>query len=272
MSALGQPIRFVPGESVQTAYRQVGSGPVLLLVHGAEADHTMFLDLMHTLSADFSVVAYDQRDSGRTGNGSEPYDLETLANDAAALIRFLLQTSGARSVHVYGTSFGGQVAQVLAARHPHLVDRLVLGSTWAVGRKLTDVNASAIEQIGRLREQLPDSAEQIAAYFFSRAFLAARPDQVEMFRGSRRSAEQAARRARMMQAAPPAADFAAITAPTLLLAGGGDRLIPPAETFDLARLIAHTQRLELPGLPHAAAIEDPRRIAHAIMGFLLASS
>jgi 3-oxoadipate enol-lactonase len=269
MKAIRQPISRVPGEGVRTAYRLLGSGPLVLLIHGAEADHTMFLALMDALAANFSVVAYDQRDSGGTENGSAPYDLEALAHDAAALIRFLLDTRGGHSVHVYGTSFGGQIAQVVAARHPHLVDRLILGSTWAVGRQLGDVNATAIEQLARLRGRLPDSAHELASLFFSPAFLAARPETVDLFRGSQRTADQAARRARMMQAAPPAIDFTRITSPTLLLAGGADRLIPPAETFDLARLIANAHMQELPDLPHVGAIEDPERVARAIMGFLL---
>lgn len=271
MTALRQPICFVPDESVRTAYRHIGSGPLLLLIHGAEADHTMFLGLMDALAGDFSVVAYDQRDSGRTENGSELYDLENLANDAATLINVLIETSGGRSVHIYGTSFGGQIAQVIAARHSHLVDRLILGSTWSVDRRLDDVNATAIEQLAHLRGQLPDSAEQIAAFFFSQTFLAARPGTVELFRGTQRTTAQARRRALMMQAAPPVIDFADITAPTLLLAGGADRLIPPAETFDLARLIVHTHQQELSDLPHVGAIEDPERVAHAIRNFLLPS-
>jgi len=270
MTALGQPIRFVPRESVRTAYRQIGSGPLLLLIHGAEADHTMFHGLMDALAADFSVVAYDQRDSGRTVNGSEPYALADLANDAATLMNFLLESCEGSRAHVYGTSFGGQIAQVLAARHPHLVGRLVLGSTWALDRSLRDVNASAMEQLARLRGALPGSAQQIAGFFFSQAFLAARPETVDMFRGSRRSPAQALQRARMMQAEPPMIDFADITAPTLLLAGGADRLIPPAATFELARRIAHTCQQELSGLPHVAAVEDPDRVAFAIRSFLLA--
>lgn len=269
MTAQDQPVRVVPCEGVLTAYRELGTGPLLVLVHGAEADHTMFLRLMDVLSSHFRVVAYDQRDSGTTGNGGTPYGLEDLADDAAELITCLLDTSDEGSAHVYGTSFGGQIAQLLAARHPQLVGRLVLGSTWAVDRPLRDVNADAIGEIARLRGQLPDSAAQIAAYFFSQAFLAARPEVVELFRGVQRTPDQAARRGRMMQAAPPAITFADIKSPTLLLAGGADRLIPPSETFRLAGRIADTQQRELAGLPHVGAIEDPHRVARAIMDFLL---
>jgi pimeloyl-ACP methyl ester carboxylesterase len=269
MAAHHQPVSFVSDEVVRTAYRQIGSGPLLLLIHGAEADHTMFLGLMDALASDFSVVAYDQRDSGGTENGSALYDLENLASDAANLITTLLESSTGRSVHVYGTSFGGQIAQVLAARHSQLVDHLILGSTWAVDRKLKDVNAAALEQLARLRGQLPHSADQIAAFFFSQTFLAVRPETVELFRASQRTGEQARRRALMMQAASPVINFADITAPTLLLAGSADRLIPSAETFDLARLIQNTRKLELANLPHVGAIEDPERVAHAIRKFLL---
>ncbi|RYF33561.1 MAG: alpha/beta fold hydrolase, partial [Comamonadaceae bacterium] len=125
MTARQSPVRMAVAGSVRTAYRQSGSGPLLLLMHGAEADHEMFLALMEELDADFTVVAYDQRDSGTTENDDEPYDLGSLADDAAALIRLIAGPASGAGVHLYGTSFGGQIAQVLAARHPQLVHRLV---------------------------------------------------------------------------------------------------------------------------------------------------
>jgi len=269
MTALAQPIHFVANADIRTAYRRAGTGPLLLMVHGAEADHTMFLGLMDALAKSFSVVAYDQRDSGQTENSSADYDIGDLADDAAQLINVLLKSAGGRSVHVFGTSFGGLIAQVLAARHPQLVGGLILGSTWPVHRRLNEVNADALRQLAQLREQLPGTAAQMAAFFFSQSFLAARPETVELFRGSKRSSTQAARRALMMQARPPSIDFSAISAPTLLLAGSADVLVPPAETFGIARLIARARKQELLGLPHVGAIEDPGRVAEAIERFLL---
>ncbi|MDI3383067.1 alpha/beta fold hydrolase [Xenophilus aerolatus] len=269
MTALAQPIHFVANADIRTAYRRAGTGPLLLMVHGAEADHTMFLGLMDALAKSFSVVAYDQRDSGQTENSSADYDIEDLADDAAQLINVLLKSAGGRSVHVFGTSFGGLIAQVLAARHPQLVGSLILGSTWPVHRRLNEVNPDALRQLAQLREQLPGAAAQMGAFFFSPGFLAARPETVELFRGSKRSGTQAARRALMMQAPPPSIDFSAISAPTLLLAGSADVLVPPTETFGIARLIARAHKQELLGLPHVGAIEDPERVAEAIERFLL---
>lgn len=71
-------IAFATCEGIRTAYRTVGDGPLLFLIHGAEADHTMFLGLSDALSSGYTVVVYDQRDSGRTENGSSPSGLEIL--------------------------------------------------------------------------------------------------------------------------------------------------------------------------------------------------
>jgi pimeloyl-ACP methyl ester carboxylesterase len=259
MTALVQPIHFVANADIRTAYRRAGTGPLLLMVHGAEADHTMFLGLMDALAKSFSVVAYDQRDSGQTGNSSADYNIGDLADDAAQLINVLLESAGGRSVHVFGTSFGGLIAQVLAARHPQLVGGLILGSTWPVHRRLNEVNPDALRQLAQLREQLPGTAARMAEFFFSQSFLAARPETVELFRGSKRSSAQAARRALMMQAPPPSIDFSAISAPTLLLAGSADVLVPPTETFGIARLIARAHKQELLGLPHVGGRGSPTR-------------
>ena len=56
MKAGPQEMSFVDVDEVRTAYRKTGRGPLLVLIHGAEADHTMFLGLMDALAGDFTVV------------------------------------------------------------------------------------------------------------------------------------------------------------------------------------------------------------------------
>ena len=103
---------------VITAYQETGSGAPLVLLHGGEADHSMFDSLVRALDDHFTVIAYDQRDSGATRNPAAPYSLTDLADDAAALIRGL----GHDRAHVMGTSMGGLIAQVLAARPRQVAD------------------------------------------------------------------------------------------------------------------------------------------------------
>lgn len=76
------------------------------------------------------VIRYDHRDTGRSSTvdfQTHPYDLDTLTQDALAV----LQGHQISKAVIVGLSMGGYIAQLLAIDHPHLVERLVLISTTA---------------------------------------------------------------------------------------------------------------------------------------------
>jgi 3-oxoadipate enol-lactonase len=245
------------------AYAQSGQGAPLLLLHGAEADHSMFDGFAPLLATHFSVIACDQRDSGGTRNPPTPYGLGELADDAAALIAAL----GYERAHVFGTSLGGAIAQVLAARHPGRVDRLVLSSTFRVGTPPPAINPEVFPKLANLRAGLPGTAPEIARYFFPDDFIARRPEVVDLFSGNRRDETQKQRRTGIL-GRPIEVDLGAITAPTLVVVGEKDRLIPPAHSLSLARDIGKARTVILPGLGHVGTIQDPAAVAAAVLGFL----
>jgi pimeloyl-ACP methyl ester carboxylesterase len=234
----------------------------LLLLHGAEADHSMFDAFGTLLSDNFTVIAYDQRDSGGTRNPSAPYGFEELADDAAALITAL----GHQRAHVFGTSFGGVIAQVLAARHPERVDRLVLSSTFRPGVPLLSINPD-FPRFAELRNRLPESVGDFAKFFFTPGYLAGHPEALSIFTGNKRTDEQKARRGAVIPR-PIAVELDRIVAPTLVLAGAEDRLIPPAHTLSLAREIANATTVTIPGVGHVATRQNPAAVAAAVKAFL----
>ena len=248
---------------LRITYRVEGRGPGLLLLHGAEADHTMFDGLMAQLSDACTVIAFDQRDCGQTQNPAQWYSLVDLADDAARLITHL----NLGRVHVFGTSLGGTIAQVLASRHPQKVDRLILGSTWRVGRRLADFNPSVAHDLAALRADGRLHAPAIAEYFFSSGYLRAHPQAIEIFRSTSRTDAQRARRAHM-QAHPPEVDLSTVKAPTLLLAGRQDRLIPHEVSFAMASEIPCAECVLVDRLPHVGAVEAPALVAAEILRFL----
>jgi pimeloyl-ACP methyl ester carboxylesterase len=248
------------------AFKRSGSGPPVLLMHGAEADHSQFDAFGALLARHFTVIAYDQRDSGETRNPPVPYGPAELADDAAALIKAL----GYGRAHVFGTSLGGIIAQVLATRHPGCIDRLVLSSTFRPGMSLATINPEEFSNIAALRARLPESAAEFARYFYTANYLAARPEVANRFGGNKRNVEQKQRRGGILTQ-PVVCDLAAIKAPTLVLAGAQDRLIPPAHTLSLAREIAGAQTVTIAGIGHVGTIQDPAAVAKQVVRFLQAS-
>ena len=256
-------MRELEANGTSIAFAQSGEGPPLLLLHGAEADHSMFDAFAALLAPDFTVIAYDQRDSGGTRNPPQPYGFDDLAEDAAALIAVL----GYRRAHVFGTSLGGAIAQALAARHPERVDRLILASTFRVGVPLPSINPEGFPRFVELRSRLPETLGEFAQYSFTREHIAAHPEVLSIFTGNKRDAEQRQRRA-AIPAKPVKVDLAAITAPTLVLAGAEDRLIPPAHTLSLAREIADARTATIAGVGHVGTIQNPAAVAAEVRAFL----
>src|SRR5262245_2018504 len=82
-------MRRLEANGTTMAYARTGAGPLIVLMHGAEADHSMFAPLAARLEKRLTVMAYDQGDSGDTRNPRQPYTLEDMCDDAAGLIKGL---------------------------------------------------------------------------------------------------------------------------------------------------------------------------------------
>ena len=67
------------------AYERAGSGPAVVLVGGAFCDRMFAGPLAGLLQSDFTVVTYDRRGRGDSGD-TQPYAVEREIEDIAALI------------------------------------------------------------------------------------------------------------------------------------------------------------------------------------------
>ena len=109
-------------------YRIDGRGDPVVLIHGLGGDHTSFDDpLRPALLRRFRVLTMDLRGHGRSSHTRRLYTTALFADD----VKRLLDKLNISNARVLGTSMGGAVAMILAARHPALVQRLVLVDTWA---------------------------------------------------------------------------------------------------------------------------------------------
>ena len=96
------------------AFDRVGDGPVIVLSPGALCDRTSFAGVADVLASSFTVVNYDRRGRGDSGD-TEPYAIERKVEDLAAVIA----ANGGAATNVVGHSSGAMLGlEAAAAGHP----------------------------------------------------------------------------------------------------------------------------------------------------------
>lgn len=116
----------VTANGVRLRYRAMGAGPLVLLLHGfPDFSHTWREQLPALAAAGYRAVAPDLRGYARSDKprGIGAYDLDVLADDVAALVAAFGEP---RAAAIVGHDWGGLIAWRVAARHPAVVERLVV--------------------------------------------------------------------------------------------------------------------------------------------------
>jgi pimeloyl-ACP methyl ester carboxylesterase len=239
-------------------YESVGRGPAVLLILGQGMSIAAGWRTVERLSADFRVLAFDNRDVGRSGYSPFPYVVAQMANDAAAV----LDAAGEARAHVYGMSLGGMVAQEFALRHPDRVDGLVLGATTPGGPRAIPRDPQVLSFFARVGAMAPEEAAWAAVpYSYG--------ERTRREHGER-VAEDIARRlehppdalAYLHQVAAAASHttlgrLGRISAPTLVVHGREDVLQPPGNAEVLAEAIPGAELRLWPGAGHLYTTDEP---------------
>lgn len=95
-------------------YRQMGSGPAIILLHGGGKSSQTLMQLGTALSDEFTVYIPDRRGRGLSGPFGDEYSLKREVEDVDALIK----KTGAH--YVFGTATGGIIALQSALELPDI--------------------------------------------------------------------------------------------------------------------------------------------------------
>src|SRR5262249_45953758 len=98
---------YAPVNGLRMSHELHGEGPPLVLLHGAfSAIGTSFGEVLPGLAPTRHVIGLEQQAQGRTADIDRPLSLEQLAEDTAALLRYLQL----EQADVFGYSVGAAVA------------------------------------------------------------------------------------------------------------------------------------------------------------------
>lgn len=115
---------YADNNGVAIHYASLGSGPLIVMVHGFPDFWYSWRHQMIALSSSYHVVAMDQRGynlSGQPREG-EQYAMPHLVGDVLAVIR----AQGEQSAVVVGHDWGGAVSWQVAMHAPEAVERLII--------------------------------------------------------------------------------------------------------------------------------------------------
>jgi 3-oxoadipate enol-lactonase len=245
--------------AVDLYWESAGRGPPVLLIAGQGMTLDAWWRTVPMLAGSFRLLAFDNRDVGRSSRLPWPYGVIQMVDDAVAV----LDAAGIGRAHIYGISLGGMVAQELALRHPHRVDALVLGATTAGGPESVLAEAQPLTFFVRVGAMAPEEAEW-AAVPYNYSVRTRR-------RHGKRISEDIARRvehqtdslAYLHQVAAAATHNAAgrlrqIQAPTLIVHGQEDKIIPLQNAHQLAKGIPCAELKVWPDAGHLYITDEPQ--------------
>jgi 3-oxoadipate enol-lactonase len=238
------------------------SVPVVLL-HPLGVDHRFWGPVIAAVPDGLGrVVALDLLGHGKAPLPAVPATVEEMADAVEAeLVRH-------GRVHLVGVSLGGLVAQVVAARSPDLVKRLVVADAVAVYpepmRSMWRQRAALVRASG-----LQAVSEPMEALWFTPAFREKHPDRVATVRGLLMDTdpEGYARACEALAVADTTAVVSGISAPMLVACGTDDAQPFRMATDWFAQEVPGTRVAWLEG-GHATAYEHPREFAELLVDFL----
>jgi 3-oxoadipate enol-lactonase len=249
--------------------KDIGSGPVILLVHGFPLDHSMWSWQWDELARDHRVLAVDLRGFGASSPVPDtPLTMQQHADDLAALLD---QLEIDAPVTLGGLSMGGYVAWQFWQRYGSKLAALILCDTRA---------AADSEEVARgrrylaervLREGNEQAGEDLLQKLFSDRTRSAHPDRIQATRDVIRrtpSASIAAAQRGMADRPDMTARLGEITCPALLVCGAMDVITPPDEMQSMAAQMPAAEFVRIADAGHMAPLENPSDTNAAVRSFL----
>jgi pimeloyl-ACP methyl ester carboxylesterase len=271
MTGTGQ---FAQLDDIQLHYKIQGHGEPLLMLMGFCGNMNWWPQpVQDYLSARYQLILVDNRGTGLSERGTRKYTMATLADDMERLVNHL----GMPEVHVLGVSMGGMIAQEFAIRHPKRVSRIILANTQGMVRIHRSLTLPHLKlgwrylTDARWREN-PLLLNLIFTESFRQQCKLEEWDMIYQAYAQSISWSRAQEQLRAIIPWRSVRRLQKLKAPTLVLAASRDLLIPPRNSFDLARKIPNARFVCLEDQGHGMLYEAFDQIIPHIDEFMASGS
>ena len=255
------------------AFEQSGVGSVIVLVDAALADRAGTAKLAPLLAESFTVINYDRRGRGKSGD-TISYTIDREVEDIAALI----EAAGCE-VHLFGSSSGAVLALEAASKLGAKVKRLFLYEPpFIVDDSQPPLNSGLAAQINQL--VMDGKHNDAVKLFFTKgmsipalgvtAMRFLMPGWSEMTRIAHTIPYDLAILEGTQSGKPlPVKRWETLITPTLVMVGSRSESFFHSGAKALAKLLPTVQYKVLEGGSHASVLMTPKPLASAITSFFL---
>jgi len=252
---------------IKVAYTDEGQGTPLVFLHAFPLSNVMWQPQIHALVDSYRVITLDLRGHGESDALLWNFTLDEFAKDVIGLLDHL---NIVQAVFI-GLSMGGYTLLSLYRNFPERVKAMVLADTRAqadsqegkAGRRAMaqlahKAGASAIADVMLPKLLAPTTLQQ-------------RPEIVNQVRTMilHTPPEGIIVDLMAMAARPDSTDLLSkITCPTLVIVGEDDIATPVADSHYMAKRIAGSTLVTIPGAGHLSNFEQPAAFNQALQNFL----
>ncbi|HEY5578390.1 MAG TPA: alpha/beta fold hydrolase [Acidimicrobiia bacterium] len=253
-------------DSGPIGWREAGSGPVVVFLHGLGGSRIAWEPQLRDLSDGWRCVAWDMPGYGVSG----PFPGEMTWEKASAAVVELLGLLGVNSAHLVGMSLGGMVALNTALMRPdHVRSLILLATSPAFGLNgVTTVDGWKAERLAPLSGAvLGDVAPRIL-----RTVAGPQAPESVIVEASRAMARISPEGFRAAVECLPSHDLRRrldeLHLPCLVMVGDLDRETPPSYAQYLRDHIPGARLAVIAGAGHLVNLEQPHAVNERIRRFL----
>ncbi|MBI3481294.1 MAG: alpha/beta hydrolase [Nitrosomonadales bacterium] len=247
-------------------YLEGGQGEPLMLLHGFGANKDNFTRAARFLTPHYRVIIPDHIGFGES---SHPQEADYSPPAQVERLRSLAQALGIKTLHLGGSSMGGQIAMTYAAHYPDEVKSLWLLGPAGVWSAPESEVSKAIVKTGHnfLLVKNEDDFAQTFSFVMSDPPFIPRPmldvmaqERIGNFKLEEPIFQQIA-------AYSVENEIAGLATPALIVFGDQDRAIPVATAEILHKLLPHSQVAIMPRIGHLPMLEQPQQCADDYLQF-----